>query len=198
MNKKHKLLNILRFEDALRIEKKTNRQGIILDAFVFNCKGCKKEITINKYYVLRSTGYCRYCFTQRKNISDESHIKENGHELNHKQKSICAGCGVSYSVGPRVKHCSKCRYLIKKYGITLRDYNYMFAKQRGVCSICKKQETSIRHKNNLGQLYVDHCHKTGQVRGLLCSRCNFGIGSLQDNEAFLWAAIIYLKKHKSI
>lgn len=77
-----------------------------------------------------------------------------------------------------------------KFGITLNDYNVMFKKQKGVCAICKQPETV---KNYF--LAVDHCHKTGKVRGLLCLRCNRGIGLLKDDYEILKSATKYLKKH---
>ncbi len=70
----------------------------------------------------------------------------------------------------------------KKYGITIEDYNEMVEKQGGKCLICGKEF----------KLVVDHNHKTGCVRGLLCPNCNFGIGFLQDDVELLQKAINYL------
>ena len=69
------------------------------------------------------------------------------------------------------------------YGITLNDYNEMVKKQNGQCAICLQK----------GKLHVDHCHETGRVRGLLCTKHNTAIGALGDNEAGLLKAIQYLK-----
>jgi hypothetical protein len=76
--------------------------------------------------------------------------------------------------------------LIKKYGITLNDYNSLLLKQNGCCKICCEP-----HKENK-TLAVDHCHKTGKVRGLLCHHCNTAIGLLKENPIFLNNAINYL------
>lgn len=59
------------------------------------------------------------------------------------------------------------RYLRKKYGISLRNYNAMMRRQKGCCEICGKHQ---RDENRA--LAVDHNHKTKQVRGLLCCYCN--------------------------
>lgn len=78
----------------------------------------------------------------------------------------------------------------RKYGITLDDYNAMLAAQGGHCALCEKTpEDEKRFK----RLNVDHCHETGRVRGILCTRCNFAIGILGDNEAGLSAALRYIR-----
>ena len=78
---------------------------------------------------------------------------------------------------------------IKKYGLSANDYYKLLEKQNGECAICGTDIGDI----NGNRLYVDHNHKTGKVRGLLCSNCNFGIGSLKDSIELLKKAIIYLE-----
>ncbi len=77
------------------------------------------------------------------------------------------------------------RYLRDRYGITLDDYNERLRNQGGVCAICKRVPDQRR-------LVVDHCHTTGDVRGLLCSRCNTGLGMFTDNPETLYVAAVYL------
>lgn len=78
------------------------------------------------------------------------------------------------------------------FGITLEDYNLMLENQNYVCSICKCPETS-KHKNGkIKELAVDHCHSTGQIRGLLCDRCNHLLGLAKDSKILLTSAIKYL------
>lgn len=86
------------------------------------------------------------------------------------------------------------KYVLKRnYGITPQDYEDMSERQGGVCAICRKPETQSSCKNGtIDSLRVDHDHKTGKVRGLLCSRCNFAIGHLQDNMDNLMSACGYL------
>src|SRR5438876_769789 len=71
-----------------------------------------------------------------------------------------------YSLDKRKKHD---RHLRKTYGITIEDYERMFLECNGVCPICLDPEPNGR------RLAVDHNHKTGQIRGLLCSGCNHGL-----------------------
>lgn len=70
-----------------------------------------------------------------------------------------------------------------KYGITLAHRDAMIQRQNGRCAICHKLTE---------KLCVDHCHKTGQVRGMLCNQCNYGIGQLKDSITVLRDAIQYL------
>ena len=77
---------------------------------------------------------------------------------------------------------------LTKYGITLETYNNMLDAQDGCCYICKKHENDHTRK-----LAVDHNHNTGEVRGLLCTQCNIGLGMFKDNIKNLETAIKYLK-----
>jgi hypothetical protein len=86
--------------------------------------------------------------------------------------------------------------LRRTFGITLADYNELLKDQDGVCAICAQPETAIRQGRVL-PLAVDHNHKTGAPRGLLCTACNIGIGSLAESEERLDAAKAYLQKWKA-
>lgn len=80
----------------------------------------------------------------------------------------------------------------KKYGITAEDYIKLFELQNGVCAICGKSETRMVGKT-VALLSIDHNHKTGKVRGLLCAECNWIIGKAEDNIEILMSAIQYLE-----
>lgn len=75
-----------------------------------------------------------------------------------------------------------------KFGITIEDYERMLENQANRCAICGGYQV-IKGDN----LYVDHNHQTGKVRGLLCHYCNVGIGMLKDNPQILQNAIDYLR-----
>lgn len=85
--------------------------------------------------------------------------------------------------------------LLRNFGITLIQYAEMFKAQDGKCAICKKPETAKDRVGNPRPLCVDHCHKTGNVRQLLCNRCNHMLGLVDDDISFLESAIAYLKAH---
>lgn len=104
-------------------------------------------------------------------------------------KITCKRCGVENPVchGRYKTFCKKCQSkeanenilkrfgtyrncnLFRKYGIFQEDYDRMYEEQNGLCFICNKDKT----------LVVDHNHKTGKVRKLLCSNCNSGIGRFE-------------------
>ena len=79
---------------------------------------------------------------------------------------------------------------LRKYGLSLEDFNNMLVSQGGVCKICGT--------DNKGRLLcVDHDHITGKVRALLCNNCNTGLGMLKDNILILEKALEYLKQHST-
>jgi Recombination endonuclease VII len=75
-------------------------------------------------------------------------------------------------------------HLKRRYGISRADYAALLARQGGVCAICGKPPEKT--------LCVDHCHSTGRIRGLLCRKCNFGLGCYAEDQAALIAALAYL------
>lgn len=81
----------------------------------------------------------------------------------------------------------KKRNLLRRYKLTIEDYEKILQDQNGLCKICHKKPKKI---------VVDHCHKTGIVRGLLCNECNRAIGLLKENLQSLQNAIMYLTNTK--
>lgn len=80
------------------------------------------------------------------------------------------------------------RHLVRKYGVTLADYDAMLDQQGGKCAICLTTTDTQRY----GVFHVDHCHATGAVRGLLCRGCNNLLGVVKDKPEALARAIAYL------
>lgn len=75
-----------------------------------------------------------------------------------------------------------------RFGITLQDYENQLNSQDRKCAICEKPSEELEYN-----MLIDHCHKTGVLRGLLCKKCNFAIGLLDDNVETLKKAIHYLE-----
>jgi hypothetical protein len=93
--------------------------------------------------------------------------------------------------------------LQKTYGITFKEYKVMYLAQDGCCSICatKFDLDYVLRDGPAAEfaaipLVVDHCHESGNVRALLCSSCNSGLGFFKDNQTSLAKAIEYLIRHK--
>jgi hypothetical protein len=76
---------------------------------------------------------------------------------------------------------------LKKYGLTLEQWERCFKAQGGKCSLCTKRFTPSRLP------CVDHDHRTGHVRGLLCQHCNYELGCLHDDAEWLQRAATYLR-----
>jgi hypothetical protein len=88
------------------------------------------------------------------------------------------------------------KILQKKYGVDLQWYKEVYDSQGGVCAICGQPETKIDHRTKQPvNLSVDHDHSTGQIRRLLCWRCNATLGKVEDSPELLWKMIMYLKAH---
>lgn len=111
------------------------------------------------------------------------HHEENKIKLNeyHKQWT---------KQNPEKRKKIKRKYDLKKsYGMTQEQYDNMLVKQQGLCAICNKQQKAISRR-----LDIDHCHKTGKIRGLLCSKCNTALGLLNEDVEVFNKAVSYLSR----
>lgn len=101
-----------------------------------------------------------------------------------------------YTPHPRVKltsaqlkHNAWQRDLMREYGISHEQYQCLVVKSGGVCGICQEPFND----KPTHAMHIDHCHETGRVRGLLCARCNRGLGLFRDNPRFLRNAAGYVE-----
>jgi hypothetical protein len=114
-----------------------------------------------------------------------------------KPVSQCTACKVKLNKEYRVKNKDRVLEIERKsklkmtYGITVEQYDAMLEKQGSKCAICAAKKPGGRTK----MFFIDHCHNNGNVRGLLCMRCNTGLGLFLDNPKFLLNAISYLKEN---
>lgn len=115
----------------------------------------------------------------------------------------CKSCEKINSANWRKTNKEKCRAYDKnrkerkreqnyrrKYGISIDTYESMLKEQGGCCMICRRAELKDK------KLDIDHCHRTGKIRGLLCARCNKTIGLLEDDGQLALNMIAYLDKFK--
>lgn len=110
-------------------------------------------------------------------------------------KSYCKKCSSKRAVKfTKTKEPDYTRNVRLKnvYGITLEQYNQMFESQNGSCKLCGKHQTEFKRA-----LAVDHCHKSNNVRSLLCHKCNGALGLVDDNIDTLNKMISYLIEHNS-
>jgi len=106
--------------------------------------------------------------------------------FSHENQTYCDRCIMNIDLAnSKITIAERRKYqdLYRKYGITKSEYDTLFKKQKGRCAICKEPPTRIM---------VDHCHSTNKIRGLLCGRCNTGLGCFNDDAESLKRAIKYL------
>jgi len=84
---------------------------------------------------------------------------------------------------------------LKKYGLTPERFDALYQAQGGLCCICGQPPSG---KGIAGVLHVDHDHETGQIRGLLCMRCNTGIGCLGESVDRMRMASEYLLSYRDV
>ncbi len=93
--------------------------------------------------------------------------------------------------------CKNHYHHFKKYGVHPNEFNQKLKEQNYVCAICEEPETSKHYiTKEAKKLSQDHCHSTGKMRGLLCTRCNHFLGRVNENIELLEKMIAYLIKHK--
>jgi hypothetical protein len=158
------------------------------------CKVCAKELPDEKFgntYHTLSDGTrkaykdstCMAC--RRKKFLEKPENKES-----HKKS-----CSSWYRNNPEKAKEQR----IRKYGITLDQYNQMRKDQNYCCAICSKHEDEVKQGKAVSSstsLQIDHCHSTSKIRGLLCTSCNTLLGKAKDDVSVLEAAITYLKEQQ--
>lgn len=91
------------------------------------------------------------------------------------------------------------RHYKKNYNWSIADYDQMFKAQGGLCAICrgpqKQKNHWVKDRDEQNPLAIDHCHKTGKIRGLLCFSCNIILGHVEEKQNRLQNLIDYLQKH---
>lgn len=135
------------------------------------CPKCKEEKARSLFYKcvtskINCSPYCKVC----SNLRTTSYARTNKDKI----QPLLQGYALK-----------------RRYGITVDDYEQLLIKQDYSCAICGTKECPTGRN-----FAVDHCHSTGKVRGLLCSLCNKGIGSLKDSEEIVNKALKYLRENK--
>ncbi|MFI7702530.1 endonuclease VII domain-containing protein [Nonomuraea sp. NPDC049480] len=164
------------------------------DGLARYCKGCFRKRSTQSYRKRRAEQgktvreavvvpegrkYCPRC----KEVKPVTEFGRNRAE----KSGLTAYCKPCHNVAmreERIKNHGSARnyHLKRRYGITEDDFERMLAQQGGLCAICRAVPGT----------FVDHCHRTGRVRGVLCFNCNNGLGHFGDNLVLLELAALYL------
>lgn len=184
------------------------------------CNKCKQELDINEFHKHPGTKdghqtFCKKCQLdyQRKRFNCiPRRIVKDGYKY-------CPGCelelpinmfGLSVSRGDSLTdYCKICKHnrymnptleknhanratnIRAKYNLSWEQYTDTFAEQNGKCAICNTN-MYLNAKDRNKTACIDHKHETGKVRGLLCGKCNRGLGNFEDDKELLQNAITYL------
>ena len=180
------------------------------DGLTFWCKGCVKKYCIdNKERITYKRKQYYQNNKEKSNIYNQQYRKDNKEWFSayHKQYSIdhkeeMKATRLRYNIKNRKKIAKKsrefaqnnpdiifARYLKTTYNMSVEDYEKRLRRQGGTCYICRNTEDERKQRRRLS---IDHNHTTGEVRGLLCSKCNIGLGCFRDNPDLLIKASKYL------
>lgn len=168
-------------------------------AFVKRCGKCGLILPVENFSTngspARRYSTCRPCAAKRANewywkhrdaqvAKRAAHYRANRTEILAKQKAN------RDRYRERRRASGRKHRLWSNYGITQEEYDALLAAQNGVCAIC----CAIEESERWSVFHVDHSHRTGRVRGLLCSSCNRGLGYFHDDPAYLEGAAAYLRR----
>lgn len=105
-------------------------------------------------------------------------------------------CNKTSAKDYKCSHCKTCVNDLRfrnRYGIDKEEYEKIYIEQKGLCACCGKPPIG---KGRDSILHLDHDHKTREVRGLLCHKCNLGLGSFDDSVELLEKAKNYLLTYR--
>lgn len=159
--------------------------------FMKKCSRCKIEKTIDKFRKasagkLGVRGDCKQCAS--------THEKMNGKKYRLMHKTTIKRNQKLWrdSNQAHIKRYVRNHNYKKRYNLTYDDIVILCKKQNKKCIICSKPMFITDQRRSNGMV-VDHNHKTGQMRGLICRNCNSGLGLFQDNYLLLLQAATYLQ-----
>jgi len=161
--------------------------GLVFWSYEKRCKNGERWVTKEKFENSRDAANARAKGKYWSDI-DGSRARLREQAQKHKDKRSIAHSTWKDKNKNRIRG----NRLMRTYGLTNEDYISMYESQLGLCAICNESQQGITKDGEERFLCVDHCHKTGKVRGLLCARCNAGLGQFQDNPEFLISASKYL------
>lgn len=129
---------------------------------------------------------CKSCDIYKPIERFEFHWKKSGKK--ESRRAVCKDCRNRRKKFLDSRHGLglHARNIKRLYNITPSQYHAIRCSQDSLCAICRKPNPTNR------RFAIDHCHQTGIVRGLLCDKCNRGLGQFNDNPELIQAAFIYL------
>ncbi len=160
------------------------------------CKKCGAMKPLEEFYRSRGMrdGYrndCKFCNLAEKRhryIADPAAAKARVKRWQQENPERVNAYRRARRLEPEVKRRERAGHLMRKFGITIEQYEAMLDAQGGACAICGHPPANI-------SLHVDHDHSTGQIRALLCFPCNNALADLQEDPDVVRKALGYLIAH---
>jgi hypothetical protein len=118
-------------------------------------------------------------------------FKEANHYTLEQDSRAFKGVAMRSQCKPCREHIKWKTFIKRTYGIDADIYYEMLESQNYKCAICGTEGNNSINKT---KMFIDHCHDSGKVRGLLCSKCNMALGNFNDDIQTLKNAIAYLTK----
>ena len=187
-----------------------SNQKHVVAGMLKTCSKCRKELEVESNFNRRMRvdaagikrniwqSQCNSCVAKRRGVCTTC-----GEDKKLSGGGLCGKCYFNKVIATdpiklkNFQRGARLRHLLKKYGITLEQYDAMLEEQQGSCAICGTADNgSTQDGKNPLPLSVDHDHATGKIRRLLCTPCNFLVGFLEVNPVRYEAAKAYLDKYK--
>lgn len=157
------------------------------------CQEWKLLLSFQPSVVKAGCGQCKVCKRVAARKWEQDHPEHHKQTVRAYVKKRMANGHSAAQKRWRDKNPEKVKgHNLRRYGIGIDAYRLLLEKQGRGCKLC-----GAKHAGGKA-LYVDHCHLTGRIRGLLCRKCNTGIGLLGDNAASLEKALNYLREGEKL
>jgi hypothetical protein len=144
----------------------------LCDRFCISCRAIRRKAKLNRPYYIK--------YAKRRQQDPELRARDRAQKRKRERER--------YETEPGYRDHRRKRHAAWKLGIARSDVESLIEAKRRPCPICMRQRT-VRH------MAIDHDHKTGKVRGVICISCNTGIGQFRDDIEAMMRAVAYLKEH---
>lgn len=192
-----------------------------VDGFAYKCKECCYQAQRNRPCKIHGeisdddrveSGGCKICAFNR--LKDQSEKRNNNREEFNEKMRLKKEANPEWWKEVKRQEYERLvekegldaineRKKAERFKLTIEEFRKMFIEQDNKCAICKQPETRIftgrgrfKGQMKIAKLCIDHDHKTGKVRALLCHDCNTALGKFDDDPDLIQSAINYLNKHK--
>lgn len=164
------------------------------------CTQCKLDLSITEYYVQKNrnnrlTSRCKSCSTKNNRERHKNNLEYS--RAYNRNKSVAFYAQLKLKLAPEELRERNYRKTIRhRYGVDSATYDRLLKEHNNICGICGHHPKEYSTDARTERLYIDHCHTTGAVRGLLCSKCNYALERIEIDPEWGTKAIAYLNMHR--